>query len=71
MQKNTWVSGLVLVIWGILCDPVRKDFGKYWRYLKLAPVRMTRDAFVRVRLISYLLTRILAHAESRKRGFTP
>ena len=48
MQKKTWVTGLVLLIWGILCDPVRKGFCKYWRYFKLAPVPMTRDAFVRV-----------------------
>ena len=48
MQRKTWVSGLVLVIMGILCDPVRKGFCKYRRYLKLAPVPMTRDAFVRV-----------------------
>lgn len=71
MQKKTWVTRLVLEIWGILCDPVKKGLCNYWRYFKLAPVPMTRNAFVRVWLISYLLTRILAHAESRKREFTP
>ena len=51
MQKETWVSGLVLVIWGILCDPVRKGFCKNWRYFKRGSSKQNGGSNVFIRQV--------------------